>query len=141
MNWQAIGIGAAVGIVAGLAWNMAVTSLLTVLPDAWSWLRWLGYAVGIVLDLAVGATAGWLAAKRGAEHGALADVGAIVLGFAVSLVLQLARGQDVGYLRDSAYWGEWTVAVVPGIALAALAGWAAAALSAARAGRSATTPS
>ena len=141
MNWQAIGIGAAVGIVIGLVWNLAVTALMGSDPAAWSWLHWIGYLVGILGDIAVGATAGWLAARRGAAHGALADTAAIVGSFVVGAVLQLARHHGLEYLGHSEYWlgtdtyPGYLVQVLPGIAIAALAGWPAALLAATRRAR------
>src|SRR6187401_986484 len=123
MNWQAIGIGAAVGIVIGLVWNLALTALMAADPYAYSWVRWFGYAVSIVADIAVGATAGWFAARNGAGHGALADIVAIVGGFAVGIVMALARKQGLDYLTSGQYWTSWLPMVLPGIAIAALAGW------------------
>jgi hypothetical protein len=141
MNWQAIGIGAAVGVVLGLAWQTGVQALVTQDPSAWDWLKWISYAFNIFVDLAVGATAGWIAAQRGAAHGALADIASIVAGFAIGVVMQLARKQGFEYLGHAEYWTSWVVMVVPGIALAAFAGWAAALLSRSRPGKGAATPS
>jgi hypothetical protein len=141
MNWQAIGIGAAVGVVLGLAWQTGVQALVTADPSVWEWLKWIAYAFNLFLDLAVGATAGWIAARRGAAHGALANIASIVVGFAIGMVMQLARKQGFEYLGHAEYWTSWAMMVLPGIAFAALAGWAAALLSASRTTRSAATPS
>jgi hypothetical protein len=91
MDWRAIGIGVAVGIGGALVLNV----LFGLFPlDAEKHPMWailaISYGTGALLDIAVGATSGWLAARRGALHGLLA--GLIVslitpfMGFAIMWV-------------------------------------------------------
>lgn len=133
MNWQAIGIGAVVGVMIGFAWSTALGAMIAANPSSYDSIKWIGYAVGIVNDLACGAVAGWIAKRRGAAHGALADVVAIVVGFVLGTVLNIARGGSFEYLSSGSYWGQWLVMVIPGIGLAAFAGWVAAMFSGSRA--------
>jgi hypothetical protein len=83
MNWRAIGIGVAVNI---LAWFAGVAVNTIVVHDsaetAMALWRWLGPLLSSAGDIAAGATAGWIAARSGASHGALA----VALGSVATLV-------------------------------------------------------
>ena len=91
MNGRAIGIGAAVGI----GGSMLLGVLFQLFPfdgekhPLWAILA-ISYASGALVDIAAGATAGWLAARRGALHGLLAGLisGLVspLLGFAMMWV-------------------------------------------------------
>ena len=114
-------------------WLRALGAMIAANPSSYDSIKWIGYAVGIVNDLVCGGVAGWIAKRRGAAHGALADVVAIVVGFALGTVLNIARGGSFEYLSSGSYWGQWLVMVIPGIGLAAFAGWVAAMFSGSRA--------
>lgn len=96
LNWRAIGIGVAVGIGGSLLLNV----LFHLFPfdgekhPMWAILA-VSYGAAALIDIAVGASTGWLAGRRGAMHGFLA--GLIVslispfLGYLVVLVRE--RGE------------------------------------------------
>ena len=131
MNWRAIGIGVAVGIGGSLALNV----LFHLFPfdgekhPMWAILA-ISYGTGALLDIAVGATAGWLAAQRGAVHGLLA--GMIVslvtplIGFALMWVRE--RGHVPIELLPYLFAVAWGALL--GIALSTIAGTVAAPLAA-----------
>ena len=123
MNWRAIGIGVAVGIGGSLVLNV----LFHLFPfdgekhPMWAILA-ISYGTGALLDIAVGATAGWLAAQRGAIHGLLAGVIVSLVTPLIGFALMWARERGhvpielLPYLLAVA-WGA-----LLGVALSTIAG-------------------
>ena len=138
MNWRAIGIGVAVGVGASLALGV----LFRAFPhDAserplWIFLA-LSYVAGGLIDIAVGATAGWLARVRGAMHGLIAGAIATILspliGYA-SFWIEMRGAPPLGLLD---FFAGMAISGVIGIAIAAAAGAVAARIAASRSGASA----
>ncbi len=130
MNWRAIGIGVAVNI---LVW-FGVVALSTVLVHdsaerALSLWRWLGPTLSSIGDIAAGATAGWIAGRRGAAHGALAVALGSVATFIGGIVLAFVRmGGQMEYLAQPSYWISLLGFVLLGVVLGTIAGAAAVAL-------------
>lgn len=123
LSWRAIGIGAAVGI----GGSMLLGLLFQLFPfdgekhPVWAIVA-ISYASGALVDIAAGATSGWLAARRGALHGLLAGlaVGLLspLLGFAMMWVRE--RGQvPIGFVT---YLQGMVPGAALGVFLATLAG-------------------
>ena len=124
MNQRAIFIGAAVGIGVSLA-----MSLMWVLFPTENVAANLGivlivsHVIGALVDIATGATAGWLARSRGAMHGLFAGLIANIVSLAIGYAITLVR-TDYGRTVDEVI--QYLIAMLPwqvvGIALATIAG-------------------
>jgi hypothetical protein len=124
VNQRAIFIGAAVGIGASLA-----MSLMWVLLPAENVAANLGivlmasHVIGALIDIATGATAGWLARTRGSMHGLFAGLLANIVSLAIGYAITLVR---TDYGRTVEQVMAYLVAMLPwqivGIALATIAG-------------------
>lgn len=103
LNWRAIGVGVSVGIGGSLLLNV----LFHLFPfdgekhPIWAILA-ISYAAGALIDIAVGATTGWLARRRGASHG-------FVAGLITSLISPLL-GYLMVLMRER---GEVPFALIP----------------------------
>jgi len=124
LDWRAIGIGAAVGIGASLA--MSVLWMLFPLqarPEHLTWVLLASHAIGALIDIATGATAGWLAGRRGSMHGLVAGLAANLASMAVGYAITLVR---TGYGRSVQETLAYLMAMVPwqvvGVVLATIAG-------------------
>jgi hypothetical protein len=119
------------GVLVGLGGTLLLGLLFTVFPlDANERPMWaillLSYAAGALVDVATGATAGWIARQRGALHGLLVGVIANllspVLGYGM-MWLRIGREHPLDIV-------EYAFAILPGsvmgVLLAMLAGMVAA---------------
>ena len=137
MNWQAIGIGVAISV---LAWfGIYALGTLTVHESAETamalW-RWLGPLLSSAGDIAAGGAAGWIAGRSGGAHGAIAVALGSVATLVGGTVLAIVRmGGELNYLTEPSYWLGVIGWSLFGIVLGAVAGLVAVKIR----GRAATT--
>jgi hypothetical protein len=130
LDWRAIAAGAAASIAIGL-------SVSFLMRTAFAGGMTLGYGtiialtsfVGLLADAIGGATAGLIAKRRGAVHGALAMVLASAFGLVVSVVMMGRYGQ-LGMMTSIAYWAQWLGMALLGLGAGTLAGLVAARIAA-----------
>ncbi len=79
-------------------------------------------AVSVASDVATGATAGWLARRRGAAHGATADAIGGAAALAGSVAIGYARMGEAGFMATTGYWLTTLSWMLFGVGVAAIAG-------------------
>lgn len=125
LRLDAIATGAAVSIGIGFA----SSQLTTLLPSDWfqdnvQWLILMMSLLGLVADAAGGFVAGWMARTRGALHGLLSNLLAIVGGFALGIVMtSIRREGSFAYLASSQFWMQFVGWAFLGLGVATLAGY------------------
>lgn len=134
LDWRAIGIGAAVVLAFALALRVVVTVFPLEAGTTWFTSYLIGArALGILVDLAGGAAAGWIARQRGTLHGAIAvllgRLAALVLGTIVTAVQ--AQG-EMSWLLTAGYWFSLLGWLLMATLLGAIAGLMGARLAARR---------
>lgn len=134
LDWRAIGIGAAVVLAFALALRVVVTVFPLEAGTTWFTSYLIGArALGILVDLAGGAAAGWIARQRGTLHGAIAvllgRLAALVLGTIVTAVQ--AQGA-MSWLLTAGYWFSLLGWLLMATLLGAIAGLMGARLAARR---------
>jgi hypothetical protein len=134
LDWRAIGIGAAVVLAFALALRVVVTVFPLEAGTTWFTSYLIGArALGILVDLAGGAAAGWIAHQRGTLHGAIAvllgRLAALVLGTIVTAVQ--AQG-EMSWLLTAGYWFSLLGWLLMATLLGAIAGLMGARLAARR---------
>ena len=124
LDFRAIGIGTAVGIGASLAMSMlwvlfppgAVAANVSLIVA-------ISHLAGAAIDIATGATAGWLAGRRGSMHGLFAGLIANIASLAIGYTMTVLR-TDYGDTVEEVI--AYLMALVPwqivGVALATIAG-------------------
>ena len=119
---RAIALGAGATLAIGLSSTFLVQSVLVgdTAPDVELW-RLLSTVVGLVADAIGGATAGYIARRRGALHGVLASVLAGIGGLLVTAVM-LGRQGHFEMLGNVAFVTQWLLWTAIGAGLAAIAG-------------------
>ena len=123
LDWRAIGIAIVVNL---MLWVVGVASTFLLPLDAGGTgltiVIWFTRVLSLASDIATGATAGWIAQRRGGAHGATADF----LGSAISLVggvaIGYARMGEAGYFAMPSYWVTSVAWVAIGVVLAAVSG-------------------
>jgi hypothetical protein len=131
MNWRAIGIAIAVGIAGSLALGM----LFHLFPfDAEKHPMWailaISYVSAALVDIAVGATAGWLAARRGALHGLLAGLISGLISTLMGFAMMWVRTRGAVPIEFLPYVFALLWGLLLGVVLATLSGAVAAWLAA-----------
>jgi hypothetical protein len=119
---RAIALGAGATLAIGLSSTFLVQSVLVgdTAPDVELW-RLLSTVVGLFADAIGGATAGFIARRRGAVHGVLASLLAAIGGLLVTAVM-LGRQGHIELLGDVAFLAQWLLWTALGAVLAAAAG-------------------
>jgi heme exporter protein D len=83
---------------------------------------WFSRALSVVSDVATGATAGWLAQRRGGAHGATADLIGSAMSLVGSIAIGYARMGEAGFLALPSYWITTLAWLAVGVVLAAVSG-------------------
>ena len=124
LDLSAIGVGAAVGIGASIAMSV----LWAVFPsekivEHVGLVLLISHLIGAAIDIATGATAGWLAKRRGSMHGLFAGLIANIVALAVSYALTLLR-TDYGRTVEQVlqYLAQMVPWQIIGVALSTIAG-------------------
>lgn len=124
LDLPAIGVGAAVGIGASIAMSV----LWAVFPQE-KIVEHVGvvvlasHLIGALIDIATGATAGWLARQRGSLHGLFAGLIANIVSLGVGYAMTVLR-TDYGRTVEEvlAYLAQLVPWQIVGVALSTIAG-------------------
>ena len=123
MDWRAIGIAIVVNL---MFWVVGVAVTFIVPLEAGGMgltiYLWFSRVLAVLGDVATGATAGWLAGKRGGAHGASADGLASLATLAGSVAIGYARMGEAGFLALPGYWFTTAAWLLLGVAIASIAG-------------------
>ena len=131
LDWRAIAAGAGASLAIGFSASFLMRPLFGGnVALGYGTLAAINLLVSILADAVGGATAGALARRRGAVHGALAMVLAAACGFVVTLVM-LGRQGHVASV-GAAFWLQWLAYAVLGLVVGTVAGLVAAKVAAAK---------
>lgn len=123
LDWRAIGIAIVVNL---MIWVVGVAATFVIPLDAGGTglaiYIWYSRVLSVVSDVATGATAGWLAQRRGGVHGAIADLVGSAMSLVGSIAIGYARMGEAGFLAMPSYWITSLAWLAVGVVLAAVSG-------------------
>ncbi|HQX25410.1 MAG TPA: hypothetical protein PLI00_11665 [Pseudomonadota bacterium] len=123
MDWRAIGIAIVVNL---MFWVVGVATTFVIPLEAGGMgltiYLWFSRVLALASDVATGATAGWLARRRGGAHGAIADAIGGLATLVGSVAIGYARMGEAGFMATTGYWLTTLSWMLFGVGVAAIAG-------------------